>query len=142
MLADHKVNIKSKLTAHWACLMFLYIYADYFELKTPGKIEQIMKLKTPVGETTPGLLVIFSLILIVPSLMIVFSVLLKPKINKWSNIIVALIWSTMSVLIIIGELDDLGGWYTFYLLYQIVEVLVFGSIIWHAWRWPKHKVNL
>ncbi|BFP40325.1 hypothetical protein FGF1_11700 [Flavobacteriaceae bacterium GF1] len=139
MLTDSKVNVKGKLAAHWACLMFLYLYADYFELKTPGKIEQLMNLKTPVGDTTPELLVIFSLILIVPSLMVLFSVLLKPKINKWFNLIVALIWSSMSVILIVGELNDLGGWYTFYLLYQFVEVLVFGSIIWHAWNWPKDE---
>lgn len=138
MLIDSKVNIKSKLAAHWACLMSLYIYADYFELKTPGKIEQVMNLKTPVGDTTPGLLMIFSLILIVPSLMIVFSVILKSKINKLLNIVVALIWASMSVLVIIGEINDIGGWYSFYLLYQFAELFVFSSIIWHAWHWAKH----
>ncbi len=137
MLTDNKVNIKSKLAAHWACLMSLYIYADYFELKVPGKIEQIMNLKTPVGDTTPGLLVIFSLILITPSLMIVFSVILKSKINKWLNILVAMLWASMSVLIIIGEINDIGGWYSFYLLYQFAELFVFSSILWHAWHWTK-----
>ncbi|SHJ20831.1 DUF6326 family protein [Aquimarina spongiae] len=138
MLRDYKVNTKTKLATHWACLMSLYIYADYFELKIPGKIEEVMKLKTPVGDATPELLVIFSLILIVPSLMIVLSVILKPKINKWLNIIVALLWASMSVLIVIGEINDIGGWYSFYLLYQFAELFVFGSIVWHAWRWAKH----
>ena len=105
-----------------------------------------MKLKTPVGDATPELLVIFSFILIVPSLMIVLSVILKPKINKWLNIIVALLWASMSVLIVIGEINGIGGWYSFYLLYQFAELFVFGSIVWHAWRWAKtlslitHKV--
>ena len=140
MLVDNKVSIKSKLAIHWACLMSLYIYADYFELKTPGKIEQIMNLKTPVGDTTPGLLVIFSLILIVPSLMIVLSVILKAKINKWLNILIAFLWSSMSVLVIVGEITtSIGGWYSFYLLYQFIEIFVFGSIIWHAWHWQKVK---
>ena len=137
MLIDSKVNTKSKLAAHWACLMSLYIYADYFELKIPGKIEEVMNLKTPVGHATPGLLVVFSLILIVPSLMIVLSVVLKPKINKWLNLSVALLWASMSLLIVIGEINDIGGWYSFYLLYQFAELFVFGSIIWLAWRWQK-----
>ncbi|HAS40190.1 MAG TPA: hypothetical protein DCS93_06900 [Microscillaceae bacterium] len=141
MLIDNKVNIKSKLAIHWACLMSLYIYADYFELKTPGNIEQIMKLKTPVGATTPGLLVIFSLILIVPSLMIVLSVILKAKINKWLNILIAFVWSFMSALVIASEITNIGGWYSFYLLYQFAEIFVFGSIIWHAWHWQKDKVT-
>lgn len=141
MRTDQKVNIKTKLAVHWTTLMFLYIYADYFELKTPGKIEGIMNLQTPVGETTPGLLVIFSLILIIPSLMILMSVLLKPKINKWLNIIVALVWCSMSVLIVIRTIGGIGGWYSFYILYQTVEIIVFVSIIWHAFNWPKDEVS-
>ncbi len=139
MLVDNKVNIKSKLAVHWASLLALYIYADYFEMKVPGKIEQMINLQTPVGNTTPGLLVIFSLILIVPTLMIVFSVILKPRINKWLNIAIASIWSFMSVLIIVGEIRDIGGWYSFYLLYQFVELFVFASIFWHAWHWEKEN---
>ena len=139
MLLDRKVITKSKLAAHWGCLMSLYIYADYFELKTPGKIEEVMNQKTPIGDVTPGLLVIFSLILIVPSLMIVLSVILKPKINKWLNIGVALIWALMSISIIVLEINTIGGWYSFYMLYQFAELFVFGSIIWYAWRWEKMK---
>lgn len=139
MLSDHKVNIKIKLGALWTTLMFLYIYADYFELKTPGKIERTMNLETPMGDVTPGLLVIFALILLVPSLMIFLSVILKPIINKWLNIIVAGVWSSMSILIIIGDIKAIGGWYSFYLLYQFVEIIVFGLIVWHAWNWPKVK---
>ena len=66
--------------------MFLYIYADYFRLMTPGKLEAMMKLQTPMGPTSPGLLVTFSAILIIPALMTVLSIFLKPKINKGLNI--------------------------------------------------------
>ena len=136
-LIDFKINVKLKLAALWTSLMFLYIYADYFELKTPGKIQETMDLITPVGPVTPKLLVIFSLILIVPALMIFLSVFLKPAINRWVNIIVAILWSLMSILIIASGISGIGGWYTFYLLYQFVEVFVFILIIWQAWSWPR-----
>ena len=84
-----KINVQIKLSALWATLMSLYIYCDYFDMKTPGTIENIMALKTPVGVTTPRLLVIFSVILIVPALMIALSTILKAEINKWLNIVVA-----------------------------------------------------
>ncbi|MEJ8844561.1 hypothetical protein WG954_19365 [Lacibacter sp. H375] len=38
-----KANLKLKLAALWAGLMFLYIYVDYFALYMPGKIEDILK---------------------------------------------------------------------------------------------------
>ena len=141
MLKDHKTNIKIKLAALWTTLMFFYIYADYFELKTPGKIERTINLETPVGEVTPGLLVIFAIILIIPSAMIFLSVFLKPKINKWLNIIIASLWSVMSVLIIIGDISGIGGWYSFYLLYQFVELIVLVLIVWNAWNWPRAETN-
>ena len=136
-LVDYKVNVRIKLTSLWASLMFLYIYADYFQLKTPGNIQRTMDLQTPVGEVTPGLLVIFSIILIVPSLMIMLSIFLKPMISKWVNISVATVWSLMSLLIIAGGIGDLGGWHTFYTLYNIIEVGLFSTIVWQAWNWPK-----
>ncbi len=141
VLNDIKVNVKLKLAALWSSLMFLYIYADYFDLKTPGTIENIINLKTPVGPTTPKLLVIFSIILIIPSLMICLSVLLKPIVNKWLNIVTAVLWSTMSFLIIIQILRVGNQWYAFYGLYQLVEIIVLAVIVWTAWNWPKQSLK-
>ncbi len=138
MLEDLKVHTKIKLALLWTSLMFLYIYCDYFDMMTPGNIESKINLSTPVGPVTPRLLVIFSLILIVPSLMICLSVLLKPRLNKWLNIIVAIIWSSMSFIILVWDLT--GGslpWSAFYDLYQVVEIIILALIVWHAWKWPK-----
>ncbi|ELR73684.1 hypothetical protein C900_02088 [Fulvivirga imtechensis AK7] len=141
MLTDYKINVKLKLAALWTSLMFLYIYCDYFELKTPGKIESLINLHTPVGEATPKLLVIFSLIMIVPTLMICLSALLRPKLNKWLNIAVATALSCISLLILTGNLTNFDPWYLFYGLYQVVELVVLGIIIYSAWRWPKVAIS-
>ena len=109
-------------------------------MKMPGVVQEMIDLETPVGPVTPKLLVIFSLILIVPALMICLSVLLKPHINKWLNIGVAILWSSMSFIILVW--DIIGGslpWSAFYDLYQLVEIMVFGIIIWQAWNWPKEE---
>ena len=134
-LLDPKVNIKTKLACFWASLMFLYIYADYFGLMTPNHLENMMKLQTPIGPTTPGMLVGFSVLLIIPALMIMASAVLKSKINKWLNIVVACIYTIISILIIIGDMGN--TWMNFFVLYQFVELFVFGMIIWSAWHWPK-----
>ncbi len=134
-LTNYRINIKIKLAVLWTALMFLYIYADYFRLMTPEKLEKMMKLQTPMGPTSPGLLVIFSVILIIPTLMIFLSILLKPQINKWLNIVIATLYAGISILIIVSGFDN--EWQTFFVLFNFVEILVFAIIISQAWKWPR-----
>lgn len=139
ILADYKINIKLKLALLWAALMSLYIYADYFNLMVPGKLKQMMDSQTPVGPTTPGLLITFSLLLIVPAIMIVLSIFLQPFINKWLNILFGLLYSIISILIIISGMGD--SWETFFVLYNVIELIVLSTIIWQSWKWPVASVN-
>lgn len=134
-LTDYTVNVKMKLALLWSSLMLLYIYADYFRLMLPGKIQEMMDLKTPVGETTPRLLIIFSLLLIVPALMIALSVLLKPVFNKWLNIIFGLLYAVISILIIVAAYSD--AWQGFFVVYNVTELIVLTAIVWQAWKWPQ-----
>ncbi|MEM7484599.1 MAG: DUF6326 family protein [Bacteroidota bacterium] len=139
MLNNPKPNIKLKLTSLWTALMFLYVYADFFDEKTPASIESFGNLQTPIGPLTPELLLIFSVILIIPSCMIFLSVFLSPRINKWLNIVIALLWSIMSFALLI---DTIGSdWYKFYALYQIVEIFILFMIVWQALTWPKVESN-
>ena len=134
-LADFKINTKIKLAFLWTSLMFLYIYADYFRLMTPGKLEKMMKLQTPMGPTTPSLLVIFSAILILPALMIFFSIFLKPQINKWLNVFIAFLYAGISILIIISSISS--EWQTFFVLFNVIELVVLAIIITQALKWPR-----
>lgn len=134
-LIDFRINIKIKLAFLWTALMFLYIYADYFRLMTPGKLEKMIELQTPMGPTTPGLLVIFSSILIVPALMIFLSIFLKPQLSKWLNISIAFLYSGISLLIIVSSINN--EWQTFFVIFNLVEILVFAMIIFQALRWPR-----
>lgn len=115
--------------------MFLYIYADYFELMTPGKLEEMMQLKTPMGPTSPDLLIIFALLLIVPALMIVFSIFLTPQLCKWTNLAIGLVYTVISILIIITSIDS--EWHRFYVLFNFIELFVLMAILRQAWQWPK-----
>ena len=107
-LENYNINVKVKLALLWTSLMFLYIYADYFELMTPGKLEKMMQLKTPMGPTSPDLLIIFAILLIVPALMIIFSIFLAPQLSKWTNLAIGVIYAGISILIIISSI---GSWW-------------------------------
>jgi Family of unknown function (DUF6326) len=133
-LENYKVNVKIKLSLLWTSLMFLYIYADYFELMTPGKLEKMMQLKTPMGPTSPDLLIVFALLLIIPALMIILSIFLAPIINKWTNLIFGVIYAAISILIIISSIGS--EWHRFFVFYNFVELFVLMTILWQAWQWP------
>lgn len=136
-LENYRVNGRIKLAFLWTSLMFLYIYADYFELMTPGKLEKMIQLKTPMGATSPGLLMIFGLLLAIPALMIVFSIMLGPRLCKWANLVTGALYSLISILIIMTTLGS--EWHRFYVFYNFLELFVLMTIIWQAWRWPEKR---
>ena len=133
-LEDIKMNVKIKMSALWASVMFCYIYADYFELfvpaDVPGSLQGILKGGKP---TTQWFLLGGSLMLAIPSVMIFLSVALKPNLNRWLNIIFGVIYT---VIILITM------WFSaVYLFFGIIEVVLTGLVVWYAWNWPKQEAT-
>jgi len=132
MLENPKINIKIKLSALWASLMSLYIYGDYFELYAPNKVQKLIN-GTAILDT-PTKLFLASLMLAIPSLMIAFSILLKPRINRILNIIFGVLFTL--VVIMVGS-TSFYTWYSFYVFYAVLEAIITLLIVWYAWNWPK-----
>jgi hypothetical protein len=128
-LEDIKVPIKLKLSALWTSVMFCYIYADYFELFKPGKLQRMIAGNGPIGETSQTGLVIASLVLAIPSVMVFLSVAMKAKVNRLVNIIVG---STYTAIIMFTAPRN----WAFMKMYGVVEVILTGLVVWYAWKWP------
>ena len=129
-LEDVKINVKIKLAALWASVMFCYIYADYFGLYEPGKLQEILNgVFFGVGPTTQGVLLGASLMLAVPSVMIFLSVALPPVLNRWLNIVAGAAYTAII-------LKTMWGW-VFYIVYGVIEISLTSLVVWYAWRWPK-----
>ena len=133
-MKDFVINIKIKLAALWTSATFCYLYGDYFELYTPEKVDSLISGENVLN--TPTTLFIASLIMVIPPLMIVLSISLKPLINKWLNIVFGSIFSIMMVLIAVGSLTP---WYSFYVFLAIVESILTALIVWSAYKWPKEN---
>lgn len=134
MLENPKVNIKIKLAALWASVTFCYLYGDYFELYTPGKINSLL-----TGENildSPTKLLIASMILATSSVMVALSILLKPKINRVLNIVFGILFTTMMLFIGFNSNTE---WYSFYVFLAFLESIITALIVWYAWQWPKEK---
>lgn len=133
-LSDPRLPVKLKLSALWTSVMFCYIYADYFELFKPGRLEGIIAGNGPIGPTTQGGLVVASLVLAIPSVMIFLSIALKATVNRPVNI------SFGSIYTIIIIFTASRNW-AFMKMYGVVEVVLTGLVVWYALKWPKQEAD-
>ena len=123
-----------KLSALWVSVMFCYIYADYFGLYVPGKLQRMLEGRMgPLGPTTEGVLLGTSVLMAIPSVMVFLSLALKPRPNRWLNIVFGVIYT---VIILI----TMWGW-RFYIFYGIVEITLTGSVVCYAWKWPRQEAT-
>lgn len=131
MLENPKVNIKIRLAALWASVTFCYLYGDYFQLYTPNKVNSLISGENVLD--SPTALLIASMILAIPSVMVAASILLKPKINRFLNILFGVLFTLMMVFIAINSMT---AWYGFYVFLALLESLLTTIIVWQAYNWP------
>ena len=132
-LEDPKVNVKTKLSALWASVMFCYVYGDYFGLYGNGKLAEMMEGKIgPLGEATQSVLVGVSAMMAIPSAMVFLSLAMPPVLNRWLNLLLGAAYTAIMLM-------TLRGAPTFYIFMGVIEVLLTLLIVWHAWTWPRRQ---
>ncbi|TYB72994.1 hypothetical protein ES675_09615 [Bizionia algoritergicola] len=131
-LENPTINIKLKLAALWASVTFCYLYGDYFELYTPGKIDSLLTGKNILD--SPISLLIASIILAIPSIMVLGSHILKPKLNRILNFLFGSIFTLMLLFIAVNSLTAMNSFYVFF---AILESIITSLIIWYYWSWPR-----
>ena len=133
ILEDVKINVKIKLSALWVAVMCLYIYVDIFDLYRPGEMEHIIAGNMGPFPTTQVSLLNAMILMTIPILMIFLSLTLKAKANRWTNIIVGILY----IVVVIGNV--IGESWAFYIFGSIVELVLTALIVWYAWKWPKQE---
>jgi hypothetical protein len=128
---DTKVPVRYKLAALWTCVMFCYVYGDYFELYVPGKLQDMLNGEMALGAVTQGLLVGTAVLMVVPSLMILLSLILPVAVCRWLNVGVGFFYAAIMLLILLN-----GAW-AFYMLFAAVEIILTLMAVLFAWRWPR-----
>ena len=137
-LEDVKINVKLKLSALWATLMFFFAYRDILGFMEPGHLEQFMAGEiSGVKITQPFLLGSAILLVGLPSAMVFLSLILKAKTNRWANIILGIVF-----IAVLGGTLFVGKISTLYLFYITVETVLLALIVWHAWKWPKQEASI
>ena len=134
-MEDVKINVKLKLSALWAALMLLYIYADHFSLFRTGQIEEMISGRIGPFPVTQGSLLAFSILMMIPAVMVFLSLALKPTVNRWANIILGVLYTFVNISNLIGET------WVYYIVFGVVEIVLTLLIVWYAWKWRNPKAD-
>jgi len=128
------IETKAKLSTLWMFYLFNVIFRDIHEFIEPGFIEQVMTGTFNGIQITEPLLLFGGFVAEVPISMVLFSRLLPYGVNRWANIIAAVITLGFEINNGTTDLDD-----TFHM---VIEIAALFFIIGSAWRWrnlaPKH----
>jgi hypothetical protein len=135
-LEDVKINVKTKLSALWVTVMFLYVYGDIVGFMKPGALEHYIKgigaTGAPITQVT---LVQVAILMAIPSVMVFLSLTLKPKANRLTNIILGIFYTcTIPLSMLIATSIS-----AYYIFLGIIEVVLTALIVWNAWKWPKQE---
>jgi hypothetical protein len=115
--------------------MFLYAYVDIFGFFMPGTIEDILIGKVFEFQITPTFLLVVLVAVTIPGLMIFLSLALPARVNRWTNIVVAILYIPFSIFNVVGE-----SWPHYY-FGATVEVVLLAIVLWYAWKWPRTPVS-
>lgn len=128
---DIKVNVKIKIALLWTSFMFLYIYVDYFHLYMPGSLKDMLAGKVFVFDISQFFLMFAMFFVAIPVLMIFLSVALPAKVNRMTNMIVAIVFIPYMLFNLVGV-----AWVHMYFA-AALEVFLLYLIIYYAWKWPQ-----
>jgi hypothetical protein len=118
-------EVQIKLSALWVCLMLTYLLGDVLRIFSgdfeAGKIGSM--------EISQGAFLGMAALFVIPIAMVFLSLTLGHSVNRWANIVVAIIFFIINLI-------GLPTYPSAYDKFLIVVGLVFnGLTVWTAWKW-------
>jgi hypothetical protein len=119
------------LSGFWVSTLFVFAYVDIFGFWRADVIRGALQGEVPGPGFTIGqtFLALTTLYVLVPSLMVVGSLVLPWRVNRVANVVVPLVYAVTIVGTMVGE-----SW-VYYQLGSVVEIALLLSIVWTARRW-------
>ena len=128
----NKVDTRILLMVLWVFFTVNFMYADTLSALEPGVLAMEMSGYVADGtiKITDGFLLGTAVMFEIPFLMIALSRVLKYGVNRWANIIAA-------VLFIVAQISSLfmGAPSPAYLFFSTVEIVGLLLIVWTALKW-------
>jgi Family of unknown function (DUF6326) len=133
ILEDERISVRLKIAALWIAMLLLFAYGDIFGFFNPGQIEEVMGGEISGIEITPVFLFAVSVYIAIASVMVFLSLVLRPSVNRWTNIALPILYIVSIVVSAIGETS------AYFLFLSVAESALLLLIIWYAWTWPNQE---
>jgi hypothetical protein len=124
------VNVRIKISALWTAMLIVFAYVDLFGLYRSDVRAAIEAGEISLFTIDQVFLLATTIYIVIPSLMIVATLVLGARVNRIVNIALSVGYG----LTIVG--GAIGEW-NYYLLGSAVEVALLGSVAYYAWTWPR-----
>ena len=134
-LEEMRIGVRLKISALWIAMLLLFAYGDIFGLLRRGGIEEVIAGKISGMKITQTFLFAVSVYVAIASAMVFLTLVLRPRLNRWVNIVLPILYIASIAASAIGE-----DWAYYYFL-SIAESSLLLLIIWYAWTWPKQVTN-
>ena len=134
---DHAVQVKVILSGLWVSMLFVFAYVDIFASLRADVINGVLSGKVAGTDTgiNQSFLILTTLYIVLPALMVTFSLVAPAKVNRPVNVVVSLLY----VVTVIGA--ALGETWAYYILGSVIEVLLLLAIAATAWNWPSAQAH-
>jgi len=116
---------KIKIAVLWIVVECGVIAVSVGEQWIPGHSEEI------IAQTTPELMLMLAIVVMIPPLMAFLSLTLSDSINRWANIILGVVFAVLTP---IGVIGFPAAYIASAILISIVQVVASILVIWFAWK--------
>jgi len=132
-----RIDTRLRISALWIAVLFIFAYVDLFSLYRPDVRADIEAGTVAAFDINQTFLFLTTLYIIIPSLMVYLTLIMRPRMNRVVNIVVAAAYG----LTILGS--AVGEW-NYFILGSVAEAILLALVIHHAWIWPKadHSAEL
>jgi hypothetical protein len=126
------VNVRIKISALWASMLFVFAYVDLFSLYRADFRADLEAGEIGGFTVNQSFLLGTTVYVVIPSLMVFCALILRPRVNRIANIALGIMYALTIIAGAIGE-------WNYYIVGSAIEVALLAAIVYYAWTWPKES---
>jgi hypothetical protein len=119
-----------KISALWVAVMLSSLMGDVLHFFEPGIIEQIIAGEVDGTQTTDKSLLLSAIFMAIPIVMVVLSLTLNYKANRWANIIFSIFFFGFTLIWLLVKPPP-----AYKIFLGSVGLVSNALIVWYAWKW-------
>ena len=124
------VSVRAKISALWTAMLFVFAYVDFFGLYRPDVRAELEAGEIGGFAVDQAFLLGATVYVVIPSLMVFGSLVLRPAVNRIVNIVLGSLYALTIAYGAIGE-------WSYYILGSVIELALLGAVVYYAATWPK-----